>query len=244
MKSHINTILIALAIIATALIGSDAFKSRNTNKKNSISVTGLGSESFVSDLIVWSGSFTREIIVWKQAYYELEKDKQVIQDYMIDEGLKRSNLIFSADINKEFKNIYDEKGNYKGQEFVGYRLTQEVEIESKEVEKVEGISRNISELINRGIEFDSKSPRYYYSTGLAELKLKMISAATKDANNRAKNIAKNAESKVGKLKVLRWVFFKLLVKIHLNLTHGVGHLIHLQKEKTASITMKLEYETE
>ena len=243
MKSHINTILIALAITATALIGSDAFKSRNTNK-NSISVTGLGSESFVSDLIVWSGSFAKRNYSLKQAYYELEKDKQVIQDYMIDEGLKRSNLIFSAvDINKEFKNIYDEKGNYKGQEFVGYRLTQEVEIESKQVEKVEGISRNISELINRGIEFDSKSPRYYY-TGLAELKLKMISAATKDANNRAKNIAKNAESKVGKLKTAKMGVFQIVGQNSSESYSWGGSFNTSSKRKTASITMKLEYETE
>ena len=243
MKSHINTILIALAIIATALIGSDAFKSRNTNK-NSISVTGLGSESFVSDLIVWSGSFAKRNYSLKQAYYELEKDKQVIQDYMIDEGLKRSNLIFSAvDINKEFKNIYDEKGNYKGQEFVGYRLTQEVEIESKQVEKVEGISRNISELINRGIEFDSKSPRYYY-TGLAELKLKMISAATKDANNRAKYIAKNAESKVGKLKSAKMGVFQIVGQNSSESYSWGGSFNTSSKRKTASITMKLEYETE
>ncbi len=243
MKSHINTILIALAIIATALIGSDAFKSRNTNK-NSISVTGLGSESFVSDLIVWSGSFAKRNYSLKQAYYELEKDKQVIQNYMINEGLKRSNLIFSAvDINKEFKNIYDEKGNYKGQEFVGYRLTQEVEIESKQVEKVEGISRNISELINRGIEFDSKSPRYYY-TGLAELKLKMISAATKDANNRAKNIAKNAESKVGKLKSAKMGVFQIVGQNSSESYSWGGSFNTSSKRKTASITMKLEYETE
>lgn len=243
MKLHINTILIALAIIATALIGSDAFKSRNTNK-NSISVTGLGSESFVSDLIVWSGSFAKRNYSLKQAYYELEKDKQVIQDYMIDEGLKSSNLIFSAvDINKEFKNIYDEKGNYKGQEFVGYRLTQEVEIESKQVEKVEGISRNISELINRGIEFDSKSPRYYY-TGLAELKLKMISAATKDANNRAKNIAKNAESKVGKLKSAKMGVFQIVGQNSSESYSWGGSFNTSSKRKTASITMKLEYETE
>tara|TARA_B100001287_G_scaffold130770_1_gene110167 strand:+ start:3757 stop:4488 length:732 start_codon:yes stop_codon:yes gene_type:complete len=243
MKSHINTILIALAIIATALIGSDAFKSRNTNK-NSISVTGLGSESFVSDLIVWSGSFAKRNYSLKQAYYELEKDKQVIQRYMINEGLKRSNLIFSAvDINKEFKNIYDEKGTYKGQEFVGYRLTQEVEIESKQVEKVEGISRNISELINRGIEFDSKSPRYYY-TGLAELKLKMISAATKDANNRAKNIAKNAESKVGKLKSAKMGVFQIVGQNSSESYSWGGSFNTSSKRKTASITMKLEYETE
>ena len=233
MKSHINTILIALAIIATALIGSDAFKSRNINK-NSISVTGLGSESFVSDLIVWSGSFAKRNYSLKQAYYELEKDKQVIQDYMIDEGLKRNNLIFSAvDINKEFKNIYDEKGNYKGQEFVGYRLTQEVEIESKQVEKVEGISRNISELINRGIEFDSKSPRYYY-TGLAELKLKMISAATKDANNRAKNIAKNAESKVGKLKSAKMGVFQIVGQNSSESYSWGGSFNTSSKRKTAS----------
>ena len=35
-----------------------------------------------------------------------------------------------------------------GEEFVGYELTQSVQIESNEVEKIEKISREVTELLN------------------------------------------------------------------------------------------------
>ena len=43
---------------------------------------------------------------------------------------------------------------------------------------VEAISREISELLNRGIELNSRSPEYYY-TKLAELKLDLLQRAAK-----------------------------------------------------------------
>ncbi len=63
---------------------------------------------------------------------------------------------------------------------LGYILTQSLQIESNDVEKVEKISREITELLNKGIQFYSQSPRYYY-TKLADLKIEMISKATEDA---------------------------------------------------------------
>ena len=180
----------------------------------------------------------------QKAYAQLDIDRDTIQDYMLSKGLKLDNMVFSAvDINKEFKNIYDDEGNYIGQKFIGYRLTQEVEIESNDVERVESISREVSELINKGIEFDSRSPRYYY-TKLAALKLKMIAAATKDANSRAKKIAENAESSVGKLKNAKMGVFQIVGQNSSESYSWGGSFNTSSKRKTASITMKLEYETE
>ena len=79
-------------------------------------------------------------------------------------------------------------------------------------------------MINKGIEFNSQNPRYYY-TKLAELKLEMIAEATKDANSRAKNIAINAESEIGDLKHAKMGVFKLLLKILQNLILGEELLI-------------------
>ena len=50
-----------------------------------------------------------------------------------------------------------------GEEFIGYELTQTVQIESKEVDKIEKVSREITELLNQGVQFYSESPRYYYT---------------------------------------------------------------------------------
>lgn len=211
MKTYLNSIVIALAIVLTALIVSNAFVNRN-KASNSISVTGLGSKDFVSDLIVWSGSFTRKNLDLKVAYAELDQDRESIKEYVILKGIKAAGIIFSSvEIEKEFDEVRDNAGNKTKSVFTGYRLKQNIQIESHDVDRIEGVSRQVSELINSGIEFYSNKPEYYY-TKLAELKIEMIAEATKDANIRAGKIAKNAGSDVGQLKKADMGVFQIVAQ--------------------------------
>lgn len=243
MKNHLNSVIIALAIVITAILFSNAFQNRNKSN-HTISVTGLGSKNFSSDLIVWSGSFIRKNTNLKEAYSELDKDRESIKKYLVSKGIKLENIIFSAvDINKEFDDSYDNAGNRTRSVFTGYRLNQSIQIESNEVDKVEEISRQVSELINSGIEFYSNSPQYYY-TKLAELKIEMIAEATKDANTRAQRIAQNAGSSVGKLKNADMGVFQIVAQNSSEEYSWGGSYNTASKRKTATITVKLDYETE
>ena len=106
---------------------------------------------------------------------------------MFSKGIKPNELVFKAVTSrKNTKGNYNSEGKYIGEQFLGYILTQSLQVDSKDVEKVEKISREITELLNKGIEFYSQPPRYYY-TKLADLKLEMISKATSDAKLRADN---------------------------------------------------------
>jgi hypothetical protein len=242
MKNHLHSLIIGLAVILTALILAGAFKNRNRNQ-NTISVTGLGSKDFVSDLIVWSGSFSKKNANLKDAYAELDKDRAGIQAYLVSKGLKESDMVFSAVlIRKEFEDVYDNNGTRIKSIFAGYALTQSVEVESKEVDKVENISRQVSELINSGVEFYSESPNYYY-TKLAELKIEMIAAATKDANVRAQKIAENADASVGSLKNADMGVFQITGQNSAEEYSWGGSFNTSSKKKTATITVKLDYET-
>ncbi len=242
MKTHLNSIVIALAIVLTALIFSNAFKDRNKSS-NSISVTGLGSKDFVSDLIVWSGSFTKKNQDLKVAYAELDKDRENIKKYLISKGVKTESIIFSAvQIEKQFDNVYGDNGNRIKSVFTGYRLVQSIQIESNDVDRIEEISRQVSELINLGIEFYSNAPEYYY-TKLAALKIEMIAEATKDANIRAEKIAKNAGSEVGQLKKADMGVFQIVAQNSSEEYSWGGSFNTTSKRKTATITVKLEYET-
>ena len=107
MRAHLNTIIVSAAILLTAVILSNAFIQRNKATKN-ISVTGLGKKDFVADLIVWSGSFTQKNMSLKEAYANLDRDREHIQKYLLSKGLRSENIIFSAvEINKLFDDVYD-----------------------------------------------------------------------------------------------------------------------------------------
>lgn len=243
MKFKLNSALVAISIVVTAVILSNAFLNRN-KPYNTISVTGLGAKSFTSDLIVWSGEFQRKNMSLKDAYATLDKDREMIKNYMIGKGLKNENIVFSAvTINKEFDEIYNDMGDRIRSVFTGYRLSQRVQIESKEVDKVENISRTVSELINTGIEFYSNSPEYYY-TRLAELKVEMIAAATKDAFERAKKIAENAGSQVGSLQTADMGVFQIVAENSSEEYSWGGSFNTTSKRKTANITVSLVYRAE
>ena len=183
-------------------------------------------------------------LVLKEAYAGLDKDRDKINTYLLSKGIKTDNVVFSAiDINKEFDEVYDDAGRRTKSIFTGYRLSQNVQIESGEVDKVEGISSEVSELINLGIEFYSNPPQYYYSK-LAELKIEMIAQATKDANLRAFKIAENAGSGVGRLKKADKGVFQIVAQNSSEEYSWGGSFNTASKRKTAAITVKLDYETQ
>ena len=240
MKNHITAIIIALGLIISTVVLTQAFKNRN-QADETISVTGLGSKDFVADLIVWNSSFSKKSFELKQAYAELENDRNAIKNYLLSKGLKENEVIFSSvNINKEYTYSYDDNSNLRSQQFNGYSLTQNVQIESKEVEKVENVSRQVSELINSGVELYSNAPEYYY-TKLAALKLEMIAEATKDAKLRAEKIAENAGSSLGDLKKSDMGVFQIVAQNSSEEYSWGGSFNTASKNKTATITMKLVY---
>ncbi|WP_418512772.1 SIMPL domain-containing protein [Corallibacter sp.] len=241
MKNNITAIIFSLAIVISAFLLGNAFMNRN-KADGTISVNGLGKADFTSDLIVWEGSFAKESSNLQQAFNDLEKDKKIITDYLLSKGITEKELVFNAvNSRKNSRAKYTTDGKYVGEEFLGYVLTQSLQIDSNEVEKVEKISREITELLNKGIQFYSQAPRYYY-TKLADLKIEMISKATADAKMRAETIAKNSGGKLGSLISAKLGVFQITGQ-NSNEDYSWGGTYNTSsKEKTASITMKLDYE--
>ncbi len=240
MKNNIAALIFSLAIVISAYLLGNAYMNRN-NVDGSISVTGLGNENFTSDLIVWGGSYQQESFNLTEAYKALEDDKTIITEYLKSKGITTSELVFNAvNSSKNQKAKYSTEGKYIGEEFLGYALTQSLKIESNDVEKVDKISREITELLNKGIQFYSESPRYYY-TKLADLKIEMISRATADAKQRAEMIANNSGGKLGKLISAKMGIFQITGQ-NSNEDYSWGGTYNTSsKKKTASITMKLTY---
>lgn len=239
MKQHFNTIIVAVAIIIASVLLGHAWRRTHVGNE-SISVTGLAKQDFVSDLIVWDGYFTAESKNTKIAYSELKQDAEIIKKYLISKGIQEKEIIFSSvTIESDFEYIKDKEGNSE-KEFKGYILTQNLKIESKEVDKVENISREASELIDLGVNFASSAPQYYY-TKLAELKIKMLSMATEDARNRAVAIAENAKSSLGALRKADMGIFQITAQNSSEeYTYG-GAFNTASKNKTASVTVRLDF---
>lgn len=243
MKTNLSAVFFSLAIIVAAFVLGNSIINRN-RPQGTVNVTGLGEQNFTSDLIVWEGNFSRESSDLKTAYADLEKDKTAVTDYLKSKGIPAEQLVFNAvSTNPLYQQNYTANGTYAGQTFTGYQLSQTLVIESKEVEKVEKISREITELLNQGITFYSQPPRYYY-TQLESLKLEMVAKATEDGRVRAERIAENSNSSLGDLITANMGIFQITGQNSGEDYSWGGTFNTSAKNKTASITMKLSFEVD
>ena len=240
MKSALAVAIAAIGIIIAALLIGNAYKYKFRATEN-IMVTGAAEKDFVSDQIVWTGNYSRKMMDLKSAYSLLKEDEAKIKSYLVNKGLSATEMVFSAiAIDKDFAYRYDENGRQIGSEFTGYNLKQSVTVDSKNIEKVERISREVTELIESGIEFNSSAPSYYY-TKLSELKIDLLAKATADAKLRAETIAKNSGSSLGATRKASMGVFQITGQ-NSNEDYSYGGVFNTSaKNKTASITVKMEY---
>lgn len=240
MRIPLAAAIIGLCLIFAVFIIGRAYKYRSTTTET-IVVTGLAEKDFNSDLIVWSGSYSRKSLDLKSAYAALKVDENAIRSYLSGKGIAPEEMVFSSvEINKEFSTREDANGRQLGQEFSGYNLRQVVKVESNNVDKIDKISREVTELIESGIEFNS-SPPAFYNTKLSDIKMDLLARASADAKTRAETIAKNAGSSLGKLKKATMGVFQITGK-NSNEDYSYGGAFNTSsRNKTGSITIRMEF---
>lgn len=233
----IIAIIVALAIVAASMILADGVvKIKGGN--NRIIVTGSAKQQITSDLIVWSGSFNAKSPVLQDAYAQLEAEKSRVMDYLVKQGVPEKEIVFSS-INTGTYYIILPNGQYTS-DIDYYELYQSVTISSEEIDKITEISRNVTELINEGIQFQSNSPQYMY-TKIADMKVTMLAEATKDARKRAEMIAENAGNALGKLTYADMGVIQITPRYSNEVSdYGMNDTYSLEKEITAIVHCEFE----
>ena len=244
---QINRNLIAAsAIAAVALVvsvfllagGMKGFRSRSAK---TIAVTGKAERTFTSDLIVWTATINSESLTLSTAYSELKERQKAVADYLKSKQIPADAITYSSvDITKQHDSFYDSEGSRVVSTFRGYLLKQTVTISSKDIHSIKAVSRQISELINQGIEIESGAPRYYY-TKLNELKIQMLKEAAEDARNRAKVVAEGGDSQLGSLELSSMGVFQIVGENSDEDFSWGGSFNTSSKVKTASITVSSTY---
>lgn len=242
LKSKITSNIIialiaALAVVASAMILVDGVKEIKGGN-NMIMVTGSAKQQITSDLIVWTGSFTAKSPSLQEAYAELEADKARVMEYLKKQDVSEDKIVFSS-INTNTYYIILPNGQYTS-DVDYYELYQTVTISSGEIDKVTEISRNVTELINEGIQFQSNAPQYMY-TKIADMKVTMLAEATKDAKKRAEMIAENAGNKLGQLKYADMGVIQITPLYSNEVSdYGMNDTYSMEKEITAIVHCEFE----
>lgn len=233
-------VCIATATIVSSIILSKGFLKITKFVKEQITVTGSAQKDIRSDYIVWKSTFSTRQADLKTGYKKLSNDLDIVKKYLVEKGINEKEIIVSQITTvKVYKK--NEKGNDTN-EIQWYTLNQPIEVRSKDVDRVDKVSRESTELIDENIDFESSAPEYFY-TKLDELKIEMLAKATENAKARAENMVKATGNKIGSIRSARMGVFQITP---INSTEvsdwGVNDITSLEKRVTAVVNANFSIE--
>lgn len=235
-------------VVCVAILAHTYLASRT--EPRTLEVKGSAKKEIVSDRIAWEGTFTARDPDLITAYTRLKSDADRVAAFLHGSGIPDAQVTFSSvSTNKIYQQQeipkLDDSGKMVAQivqtpKVEMYELTQTVDIDSDDMDKVPAVSRSITSLIKDGVEIDSGSPRYLYSR-LSELKIDMLGEATRDATLRATQIVTNANGALGRLLAAKMGVMQINPKGVTDVSDtGNNDTTSLDKDVLAVVTVQFE----
>jgi hypothetical protein len=202
-RPHLFGLLAGLALAAglvfTALVFANAWT--RIAESQIISVTGSARKNVRSDLVVWRSSFSVEAPTLIEAQQKLRDDHAKVAAFFAKhghEGLAAS----PVQINELTSRQRHDEDDTVSKVRVGYRLTQFIEVQSDDVDRLPRLAGDSSELLQEGVAFVSGGFDFIY-TKAGDAKVEMMAEATKDARSRAEQIATQGGRRIKELRNAR-----------------------------------------
>jgi len=170
--------IIGFIIISYSLVQIKSFD-------NLLIVTGSSKQLVVSDIAKWNATFSRSAYDYNlnQGYNSMKSDEEIVRNFLRENGISENEItITPVSMQKNYR--YDSKYG-EPEEYV---LTQNVTIESSDIDKVKLISKDVQSIIEKGVIFSAYAPQYYYSK-LSEARIDLLPLAMEDARKRAESIS-------------------------------------------------------
>jgi hypothetical protein len=192
-KIIITGIILGLCFIAGVYVNAQ-FNYKARQLDNTLSVTGSAKQQIVSDTAKWRSSFSRTVLLGglNEGYSQMKEDEKLVLNFLKISGIEEKDIIISP---VTMNQLYRYDSNFPKE----YELSQTVEVQSSDVNKITEITKDVQNLIQAGVIFSSDSLEYYYSQ-LPELRVSLLSDAIKDAKARAQKIAESSDKTVGTIK--------------------------------------------
>ena len=200
----LGTVVIAAAVIVSCwILGGAVVRARGSGEE--IRVTGSARKPIRSDFAIWTARIAYRANDVSGGYENTKRGtdrliaylrKQGFGEKEIVRGALRTNKLFAASQGNEYQNADTFR------EIAGYDVSQTVEVRSQQVDKVEAVARESTELLAQGVALESDPPQYLY-TKIADVKREILGEAAEDALKRAQEIASKSGAAVGQVRSVR-----------------------------------------
>lgn len=197
-KFIIPALLIAAGLTLLGVFISQGFGKISSNQRV-VSVRGLCEREYQANKVTWpvvSKSMGNDL---PSLYKQIETTNNAIVNFLKENGISDKEYTVNA------PQVNDLQADRYGNQNVPYRyvVTTVVVVTSSQVEKITGLMRQQTKLMQQGIAIVAGDYNYqtlYEFTELNKVKPEMVAEATKNARQAANKFAEDSDSRLGKIK--------------------------------------------
>jgi len=244
-KLYVLPLIGGTAIIIAVSIWTYGFYQAKVLPTSFLSVTGTSEKIVTSDTVKWSSTFTRTVdsTSLKTGGEQMKNDQATIRAYFKSVGVKDEEITINPIVitplcENQSNVMYDRYGNQTcgGNRNTGYSLQETAIVESDQVKPITDLSQKATDyLLSKGLVFSTQGLEYYYNK-LSDLRLELISEATKNAKDRAERIAEGTGAKVGSIQSASTGVFQVNAKNSVEVSdYGVYDTTSVDKKVTAVV---------
>jgi uncharacterized protein len=164
--------------------------------KQSISVKGLAEKPVPADCAEWTVGVRLDGATFAAALKALREQLPPLDQFLAQQGFDKASIKVGAE-NVAPKMVEEQRSESRFVEVQkGYTASQEIVIATKDLAKIQAASRAI-------LDAEAKAPSIFHSqplylvSNLEDIKMSLLGAATRNAQSRAEEFAKNGGVKVG-----------------------------------------------
>ena len=225
---------LAVALVLSSIVLGWSYV--HTKKSDqTITVTGSARKRIKSDLVIWRAGVSYQGTTPQDAYKALQDSVPRIKQYLISKGVPDNEITISSVASTQLHGK-DKDGN-ETENITGYSLHQELQVRSTDVDRLEKLAREATELIPQGILLESSAPEYYY-TKIADLKVDMLAEASRDAKVRAQQVASSTGSSIGSVRQARMGVMQITAADSNEVSgEGINDTSSLEKDITAVVNV-------
>lgn len=223
--------VIAAGLVIAALVFGVFFKQSRAGPRT-LSVTGSASQQFTADVAKWRLTLSRHAADDGQTagYAQLRADAERLHQRLRELGVPDSGFaVLPPSAQPQWVNGMRS----------GYQLQQPVYVISTQPEKLEQIATNPGEFTSTGTALDQSGIEYLFSD-ITKLKQTLLGAATRDARDRAAEIARSAGAEIGDIVAARAGVFQITEPYSTEVS-GMGMYNTSTRRKAITVTVRADF---
>jgi len=238
--STLGLLLLGLAL-AVGIVIAAGVVSRSLERiklaGDKITVKGYAEESVISDAGTWRATVTVRASDLQSGYRALEADTAKVKALL--ESVAGASAAVSVSPVATRPQYEIGPGGVQTGRLAGHELDRSFELSSSDVALIARVASQASTLISEGVNVNSWPPQYFYKD-LNSVKVRLIGAATRDAQQRAEQFAAGSGVTVGPLRAASQGVFQI-TRPNSTETADYGSYDTATVEKVVKAVVTVEY---